>query len=723
MSKSKRKNGKPDRKDIKAAAKKDLKTIDLTASAAIKVVETAEGETPKRPTFQIEAYGGGQLRLGGFYRPIVIDLTALRGDRVTILRDHDQSRIIGQGTARIGKAKVTIAGQITGEYDQPGEPAYDVVSHAKNGFVWGASVGVSVDRMEYIDAGQKVRVNNRTFTGPIGVVRAGRLGEVSFVGVGADETAIANIAAKAAGTAKRENDMDFEQWLSAGGWDIDALSEAQTDQLRATFDAEQADEPPKKKSKPKEKAPQVPPIQASGSPSASGRDVDAVIAAAKAERERCRQVSAIIEEAASTAGADLEALDALATQATDEKWAVKDLELRVLRLTRPKAPTGRTRQPEMSRSVLEAALCLQYRIGDEKMLLAGYGEQALNQADKYRRIGVRKMGEICAAMAGVDLPISVDQEWIHAAFSTTDLTGILGAVANKALASSFEAARAVAPNITRAVSHKNFHSHTVYSMALTGDLEPVAPSGELKHMQFGEESWTRQVATRGAVLRISRKDLINDELGTFTDNARNMGRKAVVSREKVLFLAVNETGAGSTFCTAANGNYFDGAATNLQHSSLSTAVQMFRDQTGPDGDPVMIEPKILLVPTALEEVAKALMHPDRMLIATALGSTSAAKRQPQINIWSGNFSPEVSEWLSRTIGSQAGSSTAWYLMADPADVAALEIAYLDGKETPTVEYFGLDQDVNVLGVSWRVFWDFGVARAEYRAMVKSKGSA
>ena len=39
------------------------------------------------------------------------------------------------------------------------------------------------------------------------------------------------------------------------------------------------------------------------------------------------------------------------------------------------------------------------------------------------------------------------------------------------------------------------------------------------------------------------------------------------------------------------------------------------------------------------------------------------------------------------------------------------------------EFFGLDADPNVLGVTWRVYWDFGVALGEYRAGVKSKGAA
>ncbi len=79
----------------------DLKSLALAGSAAIDVVEAKEGEAPKRPTFNIEAYNGGALRVGGYYRPVVIDLAGLRANRVAILLDHNPAQIVGQGTAEI----------------------------------------------------------------------------------------------------------------------------------------------------------------------------------------------------------------------------------------------------------------------------------------------------------------------------------------------------------------------------------------------------------------------------------------------------------------------------------------------------------------------------------------------------------------------------------------------------------------------------------------------
>jgi hypothetical protein len=452
----------------------------------------------------------------------------------------------------------------------------------------------------------------------------------------------------------------------------------------------------------------VPPVQAASDPIADFR------AARAAELERVAAV-----EAAAKGFPEIQA------KAVREGWTVEKTELETLRASRNvSGPQFVVRGSDSAATpqVLEAALCLGSGIGDQKFLLASYGEQTLNQADKFRRVGLRRIAQIAAAQAGVNLPDSVDSQWVRAAFSTTNLGGILGNVANKALGASFMAVRAVVPQISRKAAHTNFHAHTVYSMALNGDMQEVAPTGELQHFNLSEESYTRQVKTRGGILRITRQDLINDELGAFAQAAQMLGRKAAVAREKACFTKINATGNGSSFFTTARGNYFEGAATNLQLSSIGTAVQKFRDMKGPDNDPTMIEPRILLVPTALEETAKALMDRSGLIIATALGSTSTAKKEPNVNVWAGAFTPLVSEWLSASTLT-GNSSTAWYLLADPNDVPAIEVSYLNGNENPTVEFFGLDSEANTLGVTWRAYYDFGVDLAEFRAGVKSKGAA
>ena len=67
------------------------------------------------------------------------------------------------------------------------------------------------------------------------------------------------------------------------------------------------------------------------------------------------------------------------------------------------------------------------------------------------------------------------------------------------------------------------------------------------------------------------------------------------------------------------------------------------------------------------------------------------------------------------------SALKWYLLGDPADIATIEIAFLNGVRNPTVE--SAQADFNMLGIQMRGFFDFGVAFQEYRGAIAMKGEA
>lgn len=84
---------------------------------------------------------------------------------------------------------------------------------------------------------------------------------------------------------------------------------------------------------------------------------------------------------------------------------------------------------------------------------------------------------------------------------------------------------------------------------------------------------------------------------------------------------------------------------------------------------------------------------------------------------------QVDPRLSNTVKFKSkASSKHWYLFAAPIN-APMVAAFLQGKQEPTVEFYGLTQDVNTLAVSWRVYHDFGAALVDPRAAVRSKGQA
>ena len=96
------------------------------------------------------AYSGGVLAIG-WAGPVYVDLAGLKAaDNITILLDHDRSKVVGQGQATITAKQCKVKGKITGNCDDETCPAGQVVMHARNGFQWPVSIGASVEDIEEI---------------------------------------------------------------------------------------------------------------------------------------------------------------------------------------------------------------------------------------------------------------------------------------------------------------------------------------------------------------------------------------------------------------------------------------------------------------------------------------------------------------------------------------------------------------------------------------------
>ena len=213
-------------------------------------------------------------------------------------------------------------------------------------------------------------------------------------------------------------------------------------------------------------------------------------------------------------------------------------------------------------------------------------------------------------------------------------------------------------------------------------------------------------------IALTRHMMINDDLGAFLQIPRAIGRMSALALEEVVFTLLLSN--PNSFFSTDNKNYFEGAETALDIDSLTVAERMFLDRVDKQGKPILVQPAILLVPTALKVTAEQLF---KELPLNQVPANNKAK--PVNNPHAGKFRPVCSPYLSVT-SINGNSTTAWYLLAEPSDVAALEIAYLRGKRVPTIE--SGETDFNTLGMQWRGFFDFGCSMQDPRAAVKSKGA-
>jgi hypothetical protein len=297
-------------------------------------------------------------------------------------------------------------------------------------------------------------------------------------------------------------------------------------------------------------------------------------------------------------------------------------------------------------------------------------------------------------------------------FSTIDIGGILSNLANKFLLQGFFSVEATWRNICAVRNVRDFKTAHSYRLVGADQYQPVAPGGELKHGTLGNETYTNKADTYGLTLSIDRRDIINDDLGAITTVPMKFGRGSGLKINDVFWTTFLNNGA---FFTVAAKNYLTGDTSALGIGGLTLAEQTFLDQVDTDGKPIGIMPAILLVPTALAATGTQLFK------ATEIrDNTTNKSAYPTSNPFTGRYRVEVSRYLGNS--KYAGSSTkATYLLSDPTDLAVIEVAFLNGQESPTIETALADFDV--LGIKMRGYHDFGVSLQDARGGVKSKGEA
>ncbi|QQS09495.1 MAG: hypothetical protein IPK69_02405 [Phycisphaerales bacterium] len=639
---------------------KILPALTFTATADITFSAAADGQSAPLPRFKMVAYTGGAMRVAGWRAPVVIDLAGLAvpSQARPIRFGHDPLSGVGHTDAIRVEAGQLVA---TGVISRDTPAAKEVVASSRNGFPWQASVGASVEEFEFIKDNQKATVNGQEITGPVNVVRKATLGEISFVDLGADGRTSASIAAR---LHKEPSVMaDDSNPTPSPSANAPVTGTEQTpEQIRAAALAETA-------------------------------RIDAI-------RKVCGGKHTSIE-----------------AQAIRDGWDATRTELEVLRASRPKIPFVQTPDTSVTTEVLEAACFQSAKLeGIEKVC----SEQAMDVAAKRFNGGLglqELLFEAAIANGYTGRTFRDSRRVLEAAFgrgieagmTTIDVGGILSNVANKFLLEGFFSVERVWRNICAVRNVNDFKTVTSYRLIGKDQYEEIGAGGEIKHGTLGEETYTNKASTYALMLSIDRRDIINDDLGAITTVPRKLGRGSGLKINDVFWTAFLNNAA---FFSAGNKNFVTGADTALGIDGLTKVEQAFMDLVDSDGKPTGVMPSIMLVPTALSAMGTQLYK------SVELRDTTANTKFPIANPHQGKFRIEVSRYLANAVYT-GNSAKAWYLLADPNDLPVIEVAFLDGKEAPTVE--SSEADFNMLGIRMRGYHDFGVNLQDPRGGVKSKG--
>lgn len=761
------------------ASRQEAKPFRAAGGAAGFTAAEGEGQEKKLPRFEGCGYTGAPMTPEGWWTPVVIDLAGVKTkQQVPALRQHDHEQITGHSeSVTVSADGIDFEGVFSGEMQHVAK----VLEPGLNGFPWQMSVGATPLRTEFLEAGEETTVNGRTVTGPLVISRETEIGEVSFVPLGADGDTSATVSASRGSVTVNEKQKlkflrDDVKNIRAGKYadaDIDKMTD---DEAKAALKECMKnavvvvdDEDDEEKKADEKKADAAAKARLAASRKAEADELircDAV----KAACAKHGVTHAILEDGRKVN---------LAAHAIGEGWTADKSELTALRAGRPTAggPTIYTpSDPELSDAVLEAAVFqaaspTEFRLFDPtfydrqgdrpavphhlaartKTELAARYSDKVQQAAHTRfkgRVRLQQLLATCArgnghaardvdwsgsdgittlrAAAGAGLPIQADGT------SNYSLSNVLANVLGKMMLGGYLFTEQSWREIAGIRPVNDFKP--IKSINLFGDVmfKPLGPTGELQNASLQDQAFANQADQYGRILTIDRKAIINDDLGALTTIPMLLGRGAGLKLNDLFwstFLAPGNDDGGSTAFFAAthtiagqsaNSNLATGGGSALSSASLKALKLIFDKQVDPTGKPLGADAEILLIPPDIDQTAWELLNSSGIVMG-GLASTSAASLQPSSNRWVGKYKPVMSRYMSNP--SYTGYSlTAWYLLANPGLVAAIECAFLNGVDVPTVQQAGIDFQFDRLGMSIRGVFDFGVSMQNFRGAAKSAGA-
>ncbi len=648
----------------------------LSLNAPLDIVAAPAGEsegsakTPSR--FSLVGYTGTAMNVG-WGTSVVIDLSGIDvGDGVVpILLDHDNSleSVFGQSeTIKVVDGQLVAAGKIFDGIEN--ERVARAISLAKRGLRLQASVGATNQKVLFYDDDESVIVNGKEFSGPVYVVAKSTLREISVVVLGAD--------------GKTSTDISAKQKEGAMPKNLDPEPNASTESPAARNQPPQVNE-------------------------------DELIAKGRnAERQRIADLTACF------AGEFPEMLAQAISEGWDENKANREIlaQTRASKTTPPPCNSPEVFHGQRSafdNTAVQAALCLAGNLPDIDKV---FGEKNLEAAHKRwggRGCGLQEVILECARANGYNGRLRVTSgnyqevmryamgcrpDGINAAyFSSLSLPEAFAGTMNRFLMSGYESIEKLWPEISQRRPVSDFRDYKGIRVSSLDVFEDVGPKGELKHGRPPtEQSYTNSVERKGRILGIADTDIINDDLGILTNIPTALGMAAARTLNRIAWGTFNDNTA---FFNSTTPGVQQG---DLNPDTLKTAITKFRGRKDPTGESYDLSPKIILVGPDKEWTAKDILSEG---VDRIVDGKRTIERRNQL---AGNLKLIVSD---RITGPE------WYLLADPRVATTLEMAFLDGKETPTIEQASAPFDV--LGIQFRAYLDAGACLVDPMAGIKFNG--
>ena len=333
--------------------------------------------------------------------------------------------------------------------------------------------------------------------------------------------------------------------------------------------------------------------------------------------------------------------------------------------------------------------------------LGGAVVDAHKDIDKFRGASLIDIARAVTGETGYN-----NEKIAERAMVSADFPNLLLGAGNRILMSEFDAAAASYKSFVVEVDVPDFRTNTDITRGGGGRLDKVLESGELKEKNLGEGAETWALESFGNQFVLTRKMIINDDLGAFTDMLGLFGEMAALTANGRVYDMIMKRNDFAAYAMADTVAIFHADHSNLGSAALSATTlaagrAAMRKHKGLDGKTALnVAPSYLIVGPDLEQTAYELVN--------SIAKVEDNKSSGVANYHNGALIVIVDAEIT---GAQ------WFLSASRR---AIKVGYLSGTgRRPTLKM----NDSTLTKTVFEGVFDIGVVASDYRGLYAGNGVA
>lgn len=346
-------------------------------------------------------------------------------------------------------------------------------------------------------------------------------------------------------------------------------------------------------------------------------------------------------------------------------------------------------------------------------VLTGADAEAARNGNPFTHTTLLALAERSLIQAGVNTR-SMDREQIArrvlAVQTTSDFPVLLENVLHRVLVGAYKLQQFTWTRFCATGTLADYRAHSRYHLSSFSDLKPVNEAGEYENGVLGDgEAETIKGARKGRILQITPEVLVNDDLGSFVRITTALGQAAGRTIEKDVYDVLKQNGGlgpvmkdGNTLFHAEHGNIAAGAAVSVD--AFDAMRQLMALQMDPGGNDYLD----ISLSRFLGTVA---MHGRATLVNNSEYNPDVTGRFQVNNTSRATFSDIITS-------PRLGAGKGWYGFADPNVEPVIEVAFLNGVQTPVLEQ---ETNFRTDGLSWKVVHKYGVGAVGWRGAAYNPG--